>query len=211
MYRVRIKICGITRPEDAVAAAASGADAIGLVFYPGSPRCIDTDTAAAIISVLPPFISKVGLFVNQNESEIRSILNHVSLDYLQFHGEETPEECSAYDKPYIKSVRMDETVKLISEEKRYHGSSCLLLDAHVEGMAGGTGQTFDWTKIPVSLNKPIILAGGLTPGNVKTAITRVRPYGVDVSSGVEKSKGIKDPDKITSFIREVLTLNLSSS
>ena len=209
MHRVRIKICGITRPEDAVAAAASGADAIGLVFYPGSPRCIDTDTAAAIISVLPPFISKVGLFVNQNESEIKSILNLVPLDYLQFHGEESPEECGRYDKPYLKSIKMDEKVNLISAVERYHGSSCLLLDTYVEGIAGGTGQTFDWTKIPVSLNKPIILAGGLTPDNVKTAITRVRPYGVDISSGVEKSKGIKDPDRMAAFIREVLILNLS--
>lgn len=208
MNRVRIKICGITRPEDALAAAASGADAIGLVFYPGSPRFIDTDNAAAIVSVLPPLISKVGLFVNQNRSEIRSVLNQVSLDYLQFHGEESPEECSRYDKPYIKSIRMDDNVKLASEVERYRGSSCLLLDAHVEGMVGGTGKTFDWTKIPVSLNKPIILAGGLTPGNVKAAINRVNPYGVDVSSGVEKSKGIKDPDKMALFIREVLTASL---
>ena len=205
MHRVRVKICGITRLEDAVAAAASGADAIGLVFYPGSPRCIDTDTAAAIISVLPPFISKVGLFVNQNASEIESILRQVSLDYLQFHGEESPDECGRYNKPYIKSMRMEEKIRLTAEVKKYHGSSSLLLDAHVTGMAGGTGQTFDWSRIPASLNKPIILAGGLTPGNVKTAITSVRPYGVDVSSGVEKSKGIKDPEKIASFIREVLT------
>ena len=211
MNRVRIKICGITRPEDALAAAVSGADAIGLNFYPESPRFIDTDTAAAIISVLPPFVNKVGLFVNQNETEIQSILNQVSLDYLQFHGEESPEECGRYDIPYIKSIRMNDEVKLISEVERYERSSCLLLDAHVEGMAGGTGQTFDWDKIPASLNRPIILAGGLTPDNVKTAITRVRPYGVDVSSGVEKAKGIKDPDKISAFIREVIALNLSSN
>lgn len=209
MYRVRIKICGITRPQDAIAAAASGADAIGLVFYPGSPRFIDTDTAAAIDSVLPPFINKVGLFVNQDEGEISSILKNVSLDYLQFHGEESPEECMRYDKPYIKSIRMEDKVNLTSEVERYSRASCLLLDAHVEGMAGGTGKTFDWTNIPASLTKPFILAGGLTPGNVRTAISQVKPYGVDVSSGVEKSKGIKDPDKITAFIREVLTAGLA--
>jgi phosphoribosylanthranilate isomerase len=201
LQRVRIKICGITRTEDAIRAAELGADAIGLVFYRGSPRFIDVVSAKTILTALPPFVSTVGLFVDQDETEIRSVLEKLPLDYLQFHGSESPGECGIYNKPYIKSVTMKNGVDLTSQARRYAGASCLLLDAHVEGMAGGTGQQFDWSSIPRSLEKPIMLAGGLTPENVGSAITEVRPYGVDVSSGVERSKGIKDPEKMAAFVR----------
>ena len=205
LHRVRIKICGITRAEDAVHAAELGADAIGLVFYRGSPRCIDVVSAQIILAALPPFVSKVGLFVDQDETEIRSVLEKLPLDYLQFHGSESPGECGKYNKPYIKSVTMKNGVDLASEARRYAGASCLLLDAHVEGMAGGTGKQFEWSRIPRSLEKPILLAGGLTPENVRSAVTEVRPYGVDVSSGVEQSKGIKDPGKLATFIQAAFT------
>jgi phosphoribosylanthranilate isomerase len=206
MRRVRIKICGITRPEDAICAAALGADAIGLVFYRGSPRCIDIAGANIIIAALPPLVSKVGLFVDQDEDEIRSVLETLPLDYLQFHGNESPAECSKYNKPYIKSVAMQAGVDVLSEVRKYQAAACLLLDTHVEGLIGGTGQQFDWRRIPASLEKPLILAGGLTPDNVVTAITTVRPYAVDVSSGVEKSKGVKDPEKLAAFMQAVAGL-----
>lgn len=203
--RVRIKICGITRPEDAIYAAELGTDAIGLIFYPGSPRCMDIARATIIIAALPPLVSKVGLFVNQDEDEIRSVLENLPLDYLQFHGNESPAECSKYNKPYIKSVAMQAGVDLAAEVGKYQSASCLLLDTHVAGMSGGTGQPFDWSRIPSALDKPIILAGGLTANNVKTAITTVRPYGVDVSSGVERLPGVKDPEKLTAFMRAVFS------
>ena len=203
MHRVRIKICGITSAEDAFYAAELGADAIGMVFFPGSPRCIDIADAKTICAVLPPFVSRVGLFVDQHEAEIRSVLDELPMDYLQFHGSESPDECSRYGKPYIKSIAMKTGVDLSAEAGKYVGASCLLLDTHVQGLAGGTGQKFDWDRIPPALKKPIILAGGLTPENVKSAITLVRPYGVDVSSGVEQSKGVKDPDKLASFMHAV--------
>jgi len=206
MHRVRIKICGITRAEDAIYAAELGADAIGMVFYRRSPRCIDIVGANTICAVLPPFVSRVGLFVDQDESEIRAVLDELPMDYLQFHGSESPEECSRYGKPYIKSIAMKAGVDLSAEAGKYKGASCLLLDAHVQGLAGGTGQQFDWDRIPPSLKKPIILAGGLTPENVQSAITVVRPYGVDVSSGVEQSKGVKDAVKLASFMRAVFSV-----
>lgn len=204
MHRVRIKICGITRPDDAVTAADLGADAIGLVFYPESPRCVDIATAGEIISALPPFISKVGLFVNQSKDEVRSIMDKLTLDYLQFHGEESPVDCESYLMPYIKSVRMADGVDLMAQIEQYPHCTGLLLDTHVEGIAGGTGEKFNWDMVPSGLPKPVILAGGLTPENVKSAITQVNPYGVDVSSGVESSRGIKDTDKIAAFIEAVL-------
>lgn len=206
MHRVRIKICGITRVEDAIYAAELGADAIGMVFYRGSPRCVDIAAAKTICAALPPFVSRVGLFVDQDESEIRSVLDELPMDYLQFHGSEPPKECGRYGKPYIKSIAMKAGLDLSVEAGKYGEASCLLLDAHVQGMAGGTGQQFDWSRIPSSLNKTIILAGGLTPENVNSAISAVRPYGVDVSSGVEQSKGVKDVDKLASFMRAVLSM-----
>lgn len=203
MIRVRIKICGITRPEDAIIAASCGADAIGLVFYKDSPRCIDLEAAARVINSLPPFITKVGVFVEPEEAEVRTVLKHVSLDLLQFHGNESPEFCRRFDRPYIKAVRMREDVDLTADSKRYSEAAALLLDSHVAGIPGGTGRVFDWNLIPVDLDKPVILAGGLEPGNVGEAIARINPYAVDVSGGVEAEKGVKDKQKIEAFIRAV--------
>lgn len=209
--RVRVKICGITRPQDALAAARLGADAIGLVFYPDSPRAVTIETAKAIIKVLPPFITKTGLFVNATPDEIHKVLDAIDLDVLQFHGNEEPEQCAGYPKPFIKAVRMQDNVDLNTAARRYADASALLLDTYVEGLHGGTGQVFDWSRIPANTNKPLILAGGLTPANVAAAIRQVRPYAVDVSGGVESAKGIKDAGKITEFIREVRNAEIQSS
>lgn len=203
MARTRVKICGITRPGDGVCAAMAGADAVGLVFYPPSPRALSLDTAQAIAASLPPFVSRVGLFVDAARDEIEAVLNRVALDMLQFHGDEDPAECESWSLPYIKAVRMSGEVDLHAEARRHPRAAALLVDAHVEGLAGGTGQTFDWDRIPGDLDKPVILAGGLTVDNVIQAITRVRPYAVDVSGGVESGRGIKSPDKVRSFINEV--------
>jgi phosphoribosylanthranilate isomerase len=199
--RVRVKICGVTRVEDALAAAAAGADAIGLVFVEKSPRFVRFEQARAIVSALPPFITIVGLFVDASASRIREVLGQVPLDLLQFHGRETPEDCQQYGYPYIKVVRMVPGVDLVAAAQQYREASGLLLDAYDPQIAGGTGATFDWTQVPPNLGKPVILAGGLTPENVARAIQAVRPYAVDVSSGVEQSKGIKDAAKIAAFIR----------
>lgn len=207
MQRVRIKICGITRPEDGVAAAEAGADAIGLVFYSPSPRAVSVEAAGAIIRELPPFITKVGLFVDASESEITSVLNTVPLDTLQFHGGEKPVDCSRYFRPYIKAVKMQNGTDLCDQARQYAGAAGLLLDTYVEGIAGGTGRVFDWEIIPRDLSKPVILAGGLTAENVAEAIHKVRPYAVDVSGGVESDKGIKDPKKIQAFINKVAECN----
>lgn len=209
--RVRVKICGITRPQDALAAAHLGADAIGLVFYPASPRAVSIEAANAIIDVLPPFVCKVGLFVNATPDEISRILNEVALDLLQFHGDEKPEQCTGYSKPFIKAVRMQDNVDLNAVANRYADAGALLLDSFVEGLHGGTGQVFDWSRIPANPGKPLILAGGLTPANVATAINNVRPYAVDVSGGVESAKGIKDAQKIAEFIKEVRNAENKSS
>ena len=203
MTRTKVKICGITRIEDAVTAALHGADAIGLVFYSKSPRYIKAETASKIIAELPPFISKVGLFVNASENEIIDLLGKVPLDLLQFHGEETAEQCSKYSIPYIKAIRMVNGVDLKHEAEQYSTASALLLDTYVEGKQGGTGKTFDWSIIPDDIKKPIILAGGLTSLNVAEAIRQVSPYAVDVSGGVESEKGIKNEAKIIEFMREV--------
>lgn len=208
--RIRIKICGITRVEDALAAAKLGADAIGLVFYPESPRAITIDTAQRIVSLLPPFVVKVGLFVNAASDEINKVLKSVSLDVLQFHGDETPEACRSYSKPYIRTVRMDDGIDVGREAARYADASALLLDAHVTGLRGGTGVAFDWSRIPAAAGKPVILAGGLVADNVARAIRQVIPYAVDVSSGVESGKGIKDAHKMAEFIREVRRAELQS-
>lgn len=203
MTRIRVKICGITRPEDGVCAAMAGADAIGLVFYRPSPRAVAITTAEAICRALPPFVTRVGLFVDADHYEITTVLNGVALDMLQFHGNETPAECEHYAMPYIKAVRMSEGVDLHEQAARYSSAAALLVDTYVAGVAGGSGQTFDWDRIPADLDKPVILAGGLTPANVLQAVTRVRPYAVDVSGGVESSKGIKDGDLVQSFIQQV--------
>jgi phosphoribosylanthranilate isomerase len=201
--RTRIKICGITRPEDAQRAALLGADAIGLVFYPPSPRAVTPDLARAIVADLPPFVCVVGLFVDMPVKDIQGILAEVCIDLLQFHGDELPEDCRRLGKPYIKAIRMRLGVDLAEYARRYEDCLGLLLDAYDEGSAGGTGQTFDWSRVSGGLKKPIILAGGLTPDNVASAIEQVRPYAVDVSSGVEAAKGIKDAAKMAAFIERV--------
>jgi phosphoribosylanthranilate isomerase len=199
----RVKICGITRVEDALAAARSGADAIGLVFYERSPRHVSITQAAQLAAALPPFVSVVGLFVNAEAAFVREVLAGVPLDMLQFHGDESPEYCAQFSRPYLKAIRVKAGVDLLQCAARFHAAKGLLLDAHVEGIAGGSGATFDWALIPTQLPLPVILSGGLDRENVAAAIKQVRPYAVDVSSGVEASKGIKDAEKIAAFINEV--------
>lgn len=198
----RIKICGITRVEDGLAASAAGADAIGLVFAE-SPRRVTPAQAQAIVRVLPPFIKVVGLFVNAPEAEVRAVLGQVSLDLLQFHGQESPEFCRAAGRPYIKVISMRDGVDGAAEAQRYPEAVGFLFDAYHPQVAGGSGETFDWARVPRGLDRPVILAGGLTPENVAAAVLAVQPYAVDVSSGVEVSKGIKSADKIAAFIRNI--------
>lgn len=201
--RTRVKICGITRPEDALAAVNSGADAIGLVFYAQSPRCVNIAQAHEIVTILPPFVSAVGLFVNAQVSEIQEVISEIPLDILQFHGDETPAFCAQFSRPYFKAIRVQYETNLLQYASDFADAKGLLLDAHSNTAYGGTGQTFDWTLIPASLPKPVILAGGLNAENVETAIKQVRPYAVDVSGGVETAKGIKDAAKIAAFMRAV--------
>lgn len=207
--RTRIKICGITRPEDALAAAEAGADAIGLVFAEASPRCVSVGQARAVCAALPPFITVVGLFVDAPATRVREVLGQVPLDLLQFHGRETPEDCRQYGRPYIKAIRMAPDLDLAAEIRRYVDAAGVLLDTFSPQAAGGTGESFDWTRVPRCLSKPVVLAGGLTPENVAAAIRAVRPYAVDVSSGVEKSKGIKDAARIVAFIEAVTAVAIS--
>ena len=203
MPRTRIKICGITRPEDALLAAKLGADAIGLVFYKKSPRYIAPQQTQQVLAKLPPFVSRVALFVDAPTGEIQDILTIVRPDILQFHGTESAESCLQYKLPYIKAVRMQPGVNLHEIASEYESASALLLDTYQAGVPGGTGQAFDWTLVPADLPVPIILAGGLTPENVAQAIKETHPYAVDVSGGVEQAKGIKDQVKMRQFIQEV--------
>ena len=201
--RTRIKICGITREQDVSAVAGNGADALGLVFYEKSPRHVGVQQAEQLARAVPPFLTAVGLFVNPSVDYVREVLAKVPLDVLQFHGEESPEFCCQFGKPYLKAIRVKAGVDLVECAARYDGAQGLLLDAYVEGTQGGTGESFDWSLIPHDLPLPIILSGGLHAGNVAEAIRQVRPYAVDVSSGVEAAKGIKDAAKIAAFIKEV--------
>ena len=198
-----VKICGITRPEDALAAARAGAHAIGLMFYAKSPRHVTPARAAEIIRVLPPFVTTVGLFVDATAEEVRAALAEAPVGLLQFHGDETPEFCRQFRRPYVKAVRVKAGVDLLQYAQDYHDAKALLLDAYVEGLHGGSGAAFDWSLIPRGLPLPVILSGGLTPENVTEAVRRVRPSAVDVSSGVESAKGIKDAQKIAAFIKGV--------
>lgn len=207
----RIKICGITRVEDALAVAGSGADAIGLVFYERSPRHVDIGQAAQLAAALPPFVTTVGLFVDADAGYVHEVLAAVPLDLLQFHGDESPEYCAQFGRPYLKAIRVKPGVDLIQCASDFRGAQGLLLDAHVEGIPGGTGATFDWKLIPKDLPLPVILSGGLDAGNVAEAIEQVRPYAVDVSSGVEAAKGIKDAAKIAAFINEVIRTDVQLS
>ncbi len=203
MSRTRVKICGITRIEDAKAAAQAGADAIGFVFDLKSPRHIAPDQAQTIARQLPPFVTVVGLFVNAAPDTIETVLSRVSLDLLQFHGNETPQQCRRYHRPYVKAIHMQAGVNLTEQARLYADAEGLLLDTQVAVVAGGSGQAFDWSLVPAGLGKPIILAGGLTPENVAAAIQKVHPFAVDVSRGVELARGIKDAAKISAFIEAV--------
>jgi phosphoribosylanthranilate isomerase len=201
--RVRSKICGITRVEDALAAVEAGADAIGLVFYAKSPRAVSVEQAVEIVQALPPFVTSVGLFVNMPREQLLALLQQVPLDLLQFHGDESPAECEGYGRPYIKALRVRPGEDLAAAMAPYAGARGILLDTFVEGVPGGTGAAFDWSLVPQGVAKPIILAGGLEAHNVAAAIRQVRPYAVDVSGGVEASKGIKDAGKIRAFVKSV--------
>ncbi len=201
--RTRVKICGITRPEDGVMAARLGADAIGLVFYPPSPRFVDVGTARRIVAALPPFITVVGLFMNAKPVVAQVVIDSVPLHLLQFHGDESPSDCACFDRPYLKAVPMGAGADVRDYEQRFASAAGLLLDSHGGNQMGGTGQGFDWSRIPAERGKPLILAGGLHPGNVTAAIRQVRPYAVDVSSGVEITKGIKDAELMRAFLRGV--------
>ncbi|MDZ4099283.1 MAG: phosphoribosylanthranilate isomerase [Methylophilaceae bacterium] len=201
--RTRVKICGITRVEDAQAAVEAGCDAIGLVFYEPSPRFVSLARAAEIVASIPPFVSTVGLFVDAEPSYINQVLQHVRLDLLQFHGDESAQTCQQFGMPYMKAIRVQSDTNLLQYAKEFEQAKALLLDAFIEGVPGGTGQKFDWNIIPKALPIPVVLAGGLTPENVSAAIEQVNPYAVDVSGGVEIKKGIKDAAKIAAFMRGV--------
>ena len=201
--RTAVKICGVTRIEDALAASGEGAHAIGFVFYRPSPRYVEPDVAAGMVRALPPFVTPVGLFVDADENEVRDVAARAGVRLLQFHGAETPAFCARFALPYMKAVRVRPGVDLLQYAREFAGARALLLDAFQEGLHGGTGAVFDWNLIPPALPLPVVLSGGLTPENVGDAIRRVRPYAVDVSSGVEAAKGIKDAAKIAAFIEGV--------
>lgn len=202
MSRTRIKICGLTRPEDVIAAVESGADAIGLVFYPPSPRFVSVARAAELAALIPPFVTTVGLFVNPEPVDVEQVLARVPLQLLQFHGDESEADCGRYGRGWIKAARMHVGVDLVEFCASHSSASGILLDAFVDGYGGG-GKVFDWSLIPEGLNRRLILSGGLDPDNVVEAVRRVRPWAVDVSSGVESGKGIKDAARIAAFIAGV--------
>ena len=200
---MKIKVCGFTQAQNAHDAAMLGIDAIGLVFYEKSPRCVDTQQAREIVQALPPFVSRVGLFVNADSDFIDEVLCEVPLDTLQFHGDETPQQCAQYAMPFIKALRMQSTTDLSALSEDYHQASGLLLDAFSQEAYGGTGEQFDWSLAKADIDLPIILAGGMNAQTVSAAIAQVNPYAVDVSSGVESAKGVKDIAKIQEFIQQV--------
>jgi len=205
--RTRIKICGITRVEDARAAVELGADAIGLVFYAPSPRNAGLDQARAIVAAIPPFVTIVGLFVDPAAEHVESVLRACSLGLLQFHGDEAPDFCGGFGLPYIKAARVRADADLVQYLSPYQAARGWLLDAYHDQLYGGTGESFDWKLIPRDLARPVILSGGLTPDNVGAAVRQVRPWAVDVSSGVETAKGIKDAARIAAFIAGVKNEN----
>ena len=205
--RTRVKICGITRVEDALAAADAGADAIGLVFYPPSPRNVTVPQAREIAASLAPFVSVVALFVNATPLLVDTVIAQVRPALLQFHGDETPQECTRYDHPYIRAARMREGLDLLDYVSRFSTSQALVLDADQPGYGGG-GEVFDWSRIPANVALPLVLSGGLHAANVTHAIRQVRPWAVDVSSGVEASKGIKSAQRIAEFIAAVRAADL---
>lgn len=198
----RIKICGLTREEDVDMAVAAGADAIGFVFYPPSPRYVAPEVAAALVARLPPFVTAVGLFVNPAPDAVEAVLERVPLGLLQFHGDETEALCRSFLRPYLKAARVRPELDLVQYAAAYPSAQGILLDAFVQGYGGG-GKTFDWTLVPAQLGKPLVLSGGLDPDNVGQALARLKPQAVDVSSGVEQAKGIKDRTKIQAFVAAV--------
>ncbi len=206
--RTRVKICGITGCEDAKLVVDAGVDAVGLVFYEKSPRFVSFEVAAEISQVIPAFVSRVALFKDAEQAMIESVLERVEIDLIQFHGSETADYCEQFNRPYIKALGMKGTEHdvsyLLANVEKYQSAKALLLDGHAPGEAGGSGESFDWASI-AAVDKPIVLAGGLTPDNVKQAIDLAQPFAVDVSSGVESSPGIKDKDKVAAFMKQVGT------
>jgi phosphoribosylanthranilate isomerase len=200
--RTRVKICGLTQARDVEAAARAGADAIGLVFYPPSPRFLSIDQAQELRAAVPPFVTSVALFVNPTVDQVRAVLERVQPAMLQFHGEEMPAFCEQFGRPYLKACRVRAGVDLLKYLQPFSSAAGWLLDSHVEEY-GGVGERFDWSLVPAQRIRPLVLSGGLAPENVCEAVRRVRPWAVDVSSGVESSKGIKDAARIAAFITEV--------
>ncbi len=201
--RTRVKICGITRPDDGIEAARLGVDAIGLVFYEKSPRNVTVEQAKTICDALPGFVTVVSLFLNAQKDQIEQVLDEVPIDLIQFHGTETAEFCGSFSRPYIKALGVAGAQNLEDQMQQYHHAKGVLLDSHATGEAGGTGETFDWESVPAGLTRSIILAGGLKPDNVAQAIEQVRPFGVDLSSGVETKPGIKDAALMAQLMKEV--------
>ncbi len=201
--RTRIKFCGMTRQQDVQAAVKLGVDALGFVFVASSSRNIDVDHAKNITAAIPPFVIKVGLFMNAQVSEVNHVLKNIKLNMLQFHGDEDEEFCAQFELPYLKAIPMGSVGSAEGFAKQFKNATGFVLDSHSHGQMGGSGEPFTWNDVPKKLEKPIILAGGLTPDNVAEAIRTVRPYAVDVSSGIETSKGIKDTVKMEQFIKEV--------
>ena len=203
MPRTRVKICGITRVEDAATVVSAGADAIGLNFYPGSPRFITAEVAKAIIEVVPAMVTVVGLFVNADADEVRRLCAELELDVLQFHGDEDNAFCDSFGRSWMKAIRVADSTDVKAEIGRFPGASALLLDAYRRGVPGGTGEVFDWDKVPAGTGRPLVLAGGLNSGNVALAIDTVKPFAVDVSGGVESEPGIKDAAQVAEFVEAV--------
>lgn len=201
--RTRVKFCGLTRLADVDAAVALGVDAIGLVFHPTSPRAVDAEQAAALVAAVPAFVTAVGLFVDAEADRVRAVLERVPLGALQFHGKEPADYCRSFGRPWIKSVAVRPGADLEAEAQRYAGATSLLLDTYDPALAGGTGRRFDWDLVRAQQAQRMILAGGLTAANVADAIRQLRPYAVDVSGGIEQAKGVKDPDKMTDFMKGV--------
>jgi phosphoribosylanthranilate isomerase len=209
--RTRIKICGITRVEDALKVVDAGADAIGLVFYDPSPRSVRINLATEIAAAVPAFVSVVALFVDPTKEYVQEVLNNVRIDLLQFHGDEENDFCSQFKTPFIKAIRVRQASDVVASSLRFPNSVGILLDSYKPGVPGGTGESFDWSLIPKNHSNPIILAGGLTPENVASAINDVQPFAVDVSGGVEVAKGIKDSEKIKEFVSEVYDVDYSKN
>lgn len=205
--RTRVKICGVTRPEDAAMAADLGADAVGLNFWPPGSRCIDAGRAGEIVAALPPMVTPIGVFVDPRQSEVERVLARAGLSVLQFHGDESPSECERYGLPYIKAIRVRGGEDWAEIEARYAGARAFLVDSYRRGLPGGTGSVFDWSLVPLDRDRALVLAGGLKAGNVAQAVRAVRPYAVDVCGGVEESPGRKSPALVGAFIQAVIHAN----